>query len=53
MEPWRRRPDLYVDMPVHVQQVPAGEEEGPGGLQNILKEVEKEEEDAEKKEDDQ
>ena len=40
-------------MPVPVLQVPAREEEGPGGLPNMLKEVKKEEEDEEKKEDDQ
>ena len=28
---------LYADIPVHVLQVPAGEEGGPGGLPNLLK----------------
>ena len=35
-----------------VLQDPTGEEEGPGGLQNLLKEEEKEEDEEEKKEDD-
>jgi hypothetical protein len=30
----RRRPDLYADIPVPVLQVPAGEEEEPGGFPN-------------------
>ena len=37
----KRRPDLYADIPVPFLKVPAGEEEGPGGLPNILKEEEK------------
>ena len=49
LEPWgRKRPGLYSDIPV-----PAGEEGGPGGLPNTLKEGEKEEDlEEEKKEDD-
>ena len=34
-----------------VLQVPAGEEGGPGGFQNLLKEKEQEEDEEEKKED--
>ena len=34
---------LYANIPVPVLQVPAGEEGGPGGLPNTLKEGEKEE----------
>ena len=41
-----RRPDIQVP----VLQIPAGEEEGPGGLPNLLKEGEKEEDEEEKKE---
>ena len=39
----RRSPGLYSDIPVPALQVPAGEEGGPGGLPNTLKEGEKEE----------
>ena len=35
-----------------VLQIPAGEEGGPGGFPNLLKEEEQEEDDDEKKEDD-
>ena len=53
MEPGgRRRPGLYADIPVPVLQVPAGEEGGPRGLSNLLKEEEKEEDEEEKKGDD-
>ena len=45
----RRRSGLYADIPV---PVPAGEEGGPGGLPNLLKEEEKEKDEEEKKEDD-
>ena len=38
----RRSPGLYADISVPVLQVPAGEEGGPGGLPNSLKEREKE-----------
>ena len=48
----RRRPGLYADIPVPVLQLPAGEEGGPGGLPNTLKEGEKDENWEEKKEDD-
>ena len=48
----RRRPGLYVDIPVPVLQVPAGEEGGPAGLLNLLKVEEKEEDEEEKNEDD-
>ena len=41
---------MYADIPLPVLQVPAGEEGGPGGLQNLLKEEEKEEVEEEKKE---
>ena len=44
----RRRPCLYADIPVHVLHVPAGNEGGPGGFTNPLKDEEGEE----KKEDD-
>ena len=44
----RRRPDLYVDIPVPVLQVPAGKEGEPGGFPNFLKEEEKEEYNEEK-----
>ena len=37
----RRRPGLFADIPVPFLQVPAGEEVGPGGLPNLLKEEEK------------
>ena len=50
---WRRSPRLFADIPVPVLQVPAGDEGGPGGLPNTLKEGEKEEDlEEEKKEDD-
>ena len=53
MEPGgRRSPGLYANIPLPVLQVPAGEEGGPGGLPNTLKEGEKEEDCEEKKEDD-
>ena len=39
-------------MPVPVLQVPAGEEGGPGGFPNLLKEEEHEKGEEEKKEDD-
>ena len=39
-------------MPVHILQVPAGEEGGPGAFPNLLKEEEQEEDEKEKKEDD-
>ena len=45
-------PGLYADIPVDFLKVPTGEEEGHGGLPNLLKEEEKEEEEKEKKEDD-
>ena len=48
----RRRPGLYVDISVLVLQFPEGEEEGPGGLPNLLKWGEKETDREEKKEDD-
>ena len=48
----RRRTGLYADIPVPVLQVPSGEEGGPGGLHNFLKEEENEEDEEEKKEDD-
>ena len=49
----RRSPGLYADIPVSVLQVPAGEEGGPGGFPNLLKEEEQEEdEEEEKKEND-
>ena len=38
----RRRPDLYTDIPVPVLQVPAGEDVGPGGLPNLMKQWEQE-----------
>ena len=44
----RRRPCLYADIPVHVLHVPAGNEGGPGGFTNPLKDEDGEE----KKEDD-
>ena len=47
----RRSPGLYVDIPVPVLQFPAGEEGGPGGLSNTLKEEEQDEDEEEKKED--
>ena len=37
---------------MHVLQVPAGEEGGPGGFPNLLKEEKQEEDEEEKKEDD-
>ena len=40
----RRRPVLYADIPVPFLKVPAGEEGGPGGLPNLLKEEKEEEE---------
>ena len=43
---------MYADIPVPVQQVPAGEEGGPAGLPNLLKEEEKEDNDEEKEDDD-
>ena len=50
LEPWgRRRPGIYADILVPVLQVPAGEEGGPGGLPNLLEEVEKEEDEEEEK----
>ena len=53
LEPWgRRRPGLHADLSVPVLQVPAGEEGGPGGFPNLLKEEEEEEDEEEKKEDD-
>ena len=36
----RKRSGLYANIPVAVLQVPAGEEEGSGGLPNLLKEDE-------------
>ena len=39
-------------MPVSVMQVPAGEEGGPGGFPNLLKEEENEKGEEEKKDDD-
>ena len=42
---------MYADFPVPVLQVPVGEEGGPGGLPNLLKQGEKEEDGEEKKED--
>ena len=45
----RRRPGLLADIPVPIIQVPAGEEGGPGGLPNLLEEVEKEEDEEEEK----
>ena len=38
-------------MPVPVLQVPAGEEGGPGGFPNLLKEEEQEDDEQKKKED--
>ena len=38
--------------PVLVLQVPAGEDGGPGGFPNLLKEEEQEEDEGEKNEDD-
>ena len=46
----RRRPGLYADIPVPVLQVPAGEEGGPGGLPNLLKEEKKEDDDDDEEE---
>ena len=46
-----RRPGLYADIPVPVLQVPAGVEEGPGGLPNLLKVKEKVDNENKKKED--
>ena len=34
----RRRPGLTLYIPMSILQVPAGEEGGPGGLSNLLKE---------------
>ena len=49
LEPgWRRRPDLYANIPVPVLQVPTGKEGEPGGFPNFLKEEEKEEYNEEK-----
>ena len=48
----RRRPGWFADIPVHVLQIPAGDEGGPGGLLNLLKEEEKKETEEEKKGDD-
>ena len=42
---------MYAYIPMLVLQVPSGEEGGPGGLPNLLKEEEKEGD--EKKEDDE
>ena len=39
-------------MPVPVLQVPAGEEGGPGGFPNLLKEEEQEEDEEKKKDSD-
>ena len=44
----RRRPGLYADILVPVLKDPAGEDRGPRGLSNLLKEEDKEE----KKDDD-
>ena len=44
----RRSPGLYADIIVPVLEVPAGEEGGPGGLPNTLKEGDKEEDREEK-----
>ena len=44
-------PGLYAGIPVHVLQVAAGEEGGPGGLLTLPKEKEMKEDEEEKKED--
>ena len=50
----RRKLGLYTDIPMPVlQQVPAGEEGGLGGLPNLLREEKMEEEEEELKEDDE
>ena len=49
----RRRPGLYADIRVPVPPDPEGEEGGPEGLSNLLKEEGKEEDDKEKKEDEE
>ena len=43
---------MYAHTPVAILQVPVGEEGGPGGLSNLLKQGEKGEDGEEKKEDD-
>ena len=43
---------LQERRPVPVLQVPAGEEVGPAGFPNLIKEEEQEEDEEEKKEDD-
>ena len=44
--------NLYANIPVPVLQDPAGEEGGPGGLPNLLKDKEKVDDDKDKKEGD-
>ena len=46
------RPGLYADIPVPVLQVPAGQEGGPGGLPNLMKQVPEKEHDGEEKKED-
>ena len=52
MEPRGGRPGRYADIPVPVLQVPAGEEVGPGGLPNLMKQVPEKEQDGEEKKED-
>ena len=47
-----KRPDLYADILVPVLQVPVGEKGGPGGLPNLPKYWEMEEDGEKKKDDD-